>query len=206
MWKLQVKRAILTLKERDPSAASILLSSHALALRDEVLRGLFAQLKTLAISGWSAHQSSMEVWRAHVAEERAKASVLADHVQKRWEKPDRPRVPIILSEATLLSVMEQITQRTRDLARVSLQNTTDSSAIEEAHSSRPVSRSTHGEKGAGNGAAAAKHKKRDSTLTVESAYTVASRPSSSKQTTAGHRRSRSGSSGGSLPGAASPSK
>ena len=203
LWKLQVKRAILTLKERDAPAATILLSTHAMALRDDVLRGLFAQLKTLAISGWSAHEEAMAVWRARVSEERAKATVLADHVQKKWEKPDRPRVPIILSEAMLVSVMEQITQRTRDLARLQLQNTTDSS--EEPQTSRPVSRSTHGEKGAGNGGA--KHKKKDSTLTVESAYNGAPRPSSSSKQSAGHRRSRSGSSGsGSLPGAASPAK
>jgi uncharacterized membrane protein YgcG len=141
----------------DSSVAALLSSTSSKHARELVLHEQFALSKRAAVAQWDAYEQAVVEWEQHERDERAKASVLVEHVVQLRPRPVAPHIPPVLPPHTLAEVIDKLIARTREIARQQLQQTTDTTDLQvpagggaasgNGSSGRPVS----GQNGPGGG-------------------------------------------------------
>jgi uncharacterized membrane protein YgcG len=175
LWRLQCIQAVQS-GAADPSVAALLSSTSSKHARELVLHEQFALSKRAAVAQWDAYEQAVVEWEQHERDERAKASVLVEHVVQLRPRPVAPHVPPVLPPHTLAEVIDKLIARTREIARQQLQQTTDTTDLQvpaggcaasgNSNSGGPVSGqsgSGGGNGGGGTGKPAGRHHRKQTT-------------------------------------------
>jgi len=187
LWRMQYTRAVGALL--DPNAAALLSAPSSALPRDTVLLEEFALRKGEAMQAWETYLRALREHAQELSDERAKASILPDHVIRVRPRPLAPHVPAVLSSAQLAGVLERVMQGVRNLARVQLQNSTANTSEQEAmaaalhkrpHADSHTHGHGHGHHNSNELRSGPRHRKRDSLVVDPTSSAKSSRPTSGR--------------------------
>ena len=132
-WRIQYDRTVSRLHNR--------MLAQDTTTRERLLDQLFHRLKRRAMEEYEDYLQALHAYHIRLDEETQKQRIISDHVLELLAWPRRPRVPVILSEEDLNTLIEDALVATRDQARRNLQTTTEQQELSEAAAAAAASSS-----------------------------------------------------------------